>query len=521
MKGTTMDSHFKNAEYKFIAGEEVIFMEELSARRKVVRKEAVRGSSDSNPPAALTDELSIVIHGDASSNACNGSNSDWLRSIIDDVGMLGNNNLQKPKIQKVPRMLRDIESNKKCFDPLVVSIGPYHHGKLELQFMEKFKILLAQQYAKENEALINDMYENVAEVAGDARKCYAEGSTDAFDEKAFTRMMFLDGCFVLQFIYCIVNEKHADMKMKSHDIAFVRRDLFLLENQLPFEVLKALMSLRFEKGGGQEMINIFIKRSRPDPPQADGGKASLMNLFRKHVGASSRGHPECEDTKFNNQPIHLLEIVQTQLVDVGAFTKGGCYLTGEWCSYRSAMELKKVGIHFRPSKTRRFSDITFEYTGVSSQLTLPPITIDDSTKSMLLNLVAYEACPDTPDDFGVTSFVCFMDSLIDQAEDVKELRSKGILLNFLGSDQQVADLFNEIARDLVPNPHGFVNVKGGIEKHYKNNVKVWMAEWRHTHFSTPWTIIALVAAIVAITLSVLQTVLGAIQTYLTVYPPNK
>ncbi len=44
-----------------------------------------------------------------------------------------------------------------------------------------------------------------------------------------------------------------------------------------------------------------------------------------------------------------------------------------------------------------------------------------------------------------------MDSLIDLAEDVMVLRSKGILLNFLGSDQEVANLFNAIAKILVPN----------------------------------------------------------------------
>lgn len=124
---------------------------------------------------------------------------------------------------------------------------------------------------------------------------------------------------------------------------------------------------------------------------------------------------------------------------------------------------------------------------------------------MLLNMVAYECSPNGPDDFGVSSYICLMDSLIDHEEDVKELRSKGIFLNFLGSDQQVADLFNEIADNLVSHPYAYAAVKDGIEKHYKNRLKIWLAEWLHTHFSSPWTVLAFIGAVLALVLTVIQT----------------
>ncbi|XP_047259739.1 putative UPF0481 protein At3g02645, partial [Capsicum annuum] len=220
----------------------------------------------------------------------------------------------------------------------------------------------------------------------------------------------------------------------------------------------------------------------------------------------------------NRLPAHLLELLKTHLIDLNAFSEGGCYLRGEWCSYRSAMELRRAGIRFRPGKSRRLSEVKFTSFHCSALLTLPPITVDDSTKSEFLNLVAYEACPDTPDDFGITSYLTLMDSLIDHAGDVKELRSKGILLNFLGSDQEVADLFNEIARDLVPNPHAYVDVKDKIEKHYYSKSKIWIAEWKNTHFTSPWTVLAFIAALFVIGLEVTSTFLAGIQTYYTVHP---
>ncbi|KAM7505325.1 hypothetical protein LguiB_004229 [Lonicera macranthoides] len=473
------------------ANDEVIFMEEEqehSLRRKVIRKEINRGTCVSNPPTCISDELSIIIQPNTPSDPCTETEDEWLQFL--ENGKFSDTS-EKPKIQRVPPMLRDIESNKKCYDPVVVSIGPFHHGKPDLTPMERFKHSLTQMYAKKSRVSVKELYKKVAEVSGEARKCYTEDSTADFDEEVFARMMFLDGCFLLQFVSCIVEDKSKKMKMKSRDISFVRRDLLLLENQLPFKVLKVLMN-----------------EGELEPDKEN----KCIEKFKKFFNFS---------TVYNGLPVHLLELVRSQLIDVKAFVGRGSHPNGEyWYSYRSAMELKKVGIHFKPGTSTRYSDIEFKSKGFSSVLTLPPITIDDLTKSMLLNLVAYEACPDTPDDFGVTSYICFMESIIDHGEDVKELRSRRILQNYSGSDEEVAELFNEIARDLVPNPHGFIEVKSGIEKHYKNNVKVWMAECKHTHFSSPWTVVAFFAAIFAISLSVIQTVLTAIQTHLTAHPPR-
>uniref|UniRef100_A0A5B6ZF54 Uncharacterized protein n=1 Tax=Davidia involucrata TaxID=16924 RepID=A0A5B6ZF54_DAVIN len=456
-------------------------MEELSTGRKVVQQEAGGGSGGGNVPEVADENrsLSIVIQQDD--------------LFCSSGGESENNKLQKPKIQKVPHKLRKIESNKECYDPLVVSIGPYHHGKPELEAMEKLKSVWAQQYAKHSQDTIAVLLNEVVEMVSDARNCYLEGSTDGFDDAAFAKMMFLDGCFVLHFIYCIVDEKQKDLKIKSHDTALVRRDLFLLENQVPFQVLEALMSFRFKENEGEQMIKRFIMRSRKEPVQEERGVL--------------------------NQPLHLLELVRAQFIDFNAVNEvHGCYLTGEWYAHRSAKDFKAAGIHFMPSKTTRLTDINFESKGTFGQMTLPRTKIDDTTKSFLLNLVAYEACPDSPDDFGVTSYVCFMDTLIDHAEDVKVLRRKGILLNCLGSDQQVADLFNEITKDLVPSPHAFKTVKSRIELHHSNSMNIWMAEWRQTYLRSPWTVIAFTAAILALFLTVIQTVLGAFQTYFAAYP---
>ncbi|XP_009793821.2 UPF0481 protein At3g47200-like [Nicotiana sylvestris] len=479
--------------------------------------------ADINP-----EEWSITLHQESYSNSHEISEKErkWLSSV-ENYPAIGSS--EKPKIQMVPKMQRESESNIRCYEPLVVALGPFHHGKSKLQPMEKYKVLLANQFAKESSKAksvsIDALYTRVKDIVPSARDCYAEDITKYYSDVEFAKMMFLDGCFILQYIYCLVNSKsYKQLQMKSHDIAFIRRDLFLLENQLPFEVLHVLMSCRFKKDEGMRMIKTFILSAHAKPDLQNHGiiqsvKYLFLDFFGKNSEEEEPSLTQEESSKNDQLPAHLLEILRTQLIDPNAFSGGGCYLRGEWCSYRSASELSRAGIHFECGKKRCLSDIKFNSFRFSALLTLPPITIDDSTKSELLNLVAYEACPDTPDDFGVTSYLCMMDSLIDHAEDVKELRSKGILLNFLGSDQEVANLFNEIATDLVPNPHAFIDVKHKIENHYNDKGKVWVAEWKNTHFDSPWTVVAFIAAIFLILLQVADTVLAGFQVKFA-EPPN-
>lgn len=139
-----------------------------------------------------------------------------------------------------------------------------------------------------------------------------------------------------------------------------------------------------------------------------------------------------------------------------------------------------------------------------SRLILPPLTIEESFKSVLLNLIAYETCCDASGELWVTSYACFLDSLIQDVEDVKVLQSEGVL-NIFVREQEVADLFNQMSRNLVPNPYAYSDVKRRIELDRKSIIKKWVAEWMNTYFSSPWSFIALVAATFTIILTVIQS----------------
>ena len=62
-------------------------------------------------------------------------------------------------------------------------------------------------------------------------------------------------------------------------------------------------------------------------------------------------------------------------------------------------ELAAAGIHLKHSRTGFMKDISFE-SYFFGYLKLAPIIIDTSTKPKLLNLIAYEMCPNAPDDLS-------------------------------------------------------------------------------------------------------------------------
>nr|POE94051.1 hypothetical protein CFP56_34274 [Quercus suber] len=88
-------------------------------------------------------------------------------------------------------------------------------------------------------------------------------------------------------------------------------------------------------------------------------------------------------------------------------------------------------------------------------------------------------CPDFENDYGVTSYISFLDSLIDEAKDVIDLRKEGILRNLLGSDEEVALVFNEIGTDLVPNPEIYRDVRSKIQKYHEKKRMTYINEVIH------------------------------------------
>jgi len=228
-----------------------------------------------------------------------------------------------------------------------------------------------------------------------------------------------------------------------------------------------------------KIIEHFFEDNRAIPPQRESCWEKISNflseLARKLISRRSKSPGSMAiDSAFD----HLLELFYFTYVYGKRHHRRGRRLYREitsWNRYYSVNELKNVGISFMPSNTRVFTDVKFKNTLLGGALLIPQLSIEEETKPLLLNLAAYETCAGWY-SATCTSYVCFMRSLIDKPEDVKELRSKGILRTTIGSDDQIAQIFKEITTNLAPKPTAYTKVKRSVESHYRSSVKRWIIE---------------------------------------------
>ncbi|KAF3341722.1 hypothetical protein FCM35_KLT00360 [Carex littledalei] len=147
---------------------------------------------------------------------------------------------QPVTIYRVPASFR--EKRKALYEPRMVSIGPYYHGREELRAMEEHKWWCLRDFmSRKPEIGVNMYLKEVRKLEPQARQCYSESVQIGTDE--FVLMLLLDGCFILEYFL-----KHED---KETDILCdvgwggptIISDLFLLENQIPFFIIHKLASL--------------------------------------------------------------------------------------------------------------------------------------------------------------------------------------------------------------------------------------------------------------------------------------
>ncbi|GLT95842.1 hypothetical protein SLE2022_135020 [Rubroshorea leprosula] len=505
----------------------------------------------------------------------------------------------QPLIQRVTPILSDNQDIRKYFQPISVAIGPLHHpsengsdSTSRVRRAEKFKLQLAAMFIKYSCSNKEDLYNNVKNHLSSLKKCYdpdeqEEWKKKNWDDEDLAWMLLVDGCAILYFIYLDVNNKWEKLGGKIDLVAFAKLDLFLLENQLPFQLLQLLMSLCTrvpcvelgDEDEGQDSdtdkekapaevlmdsIHHFIKMNamnlaneeeqqpqqswqqqqsqqrsqwqkqpeeRSQRQQQQQPQQSLLQQQQQSQQRLQQQQQQQQPQQISifisdeEDPAHLLELLHRELIGVKSKSKRQQQVNksdGFWgtleraCSksqnrqytFRGATELKGNGIFFKArhdTRTRGVTDIEFCDNSCMPTIELHPIVVDDSTIPKLLNLIAYEMCPDFRNDYGITTYVAFLDSLIDKGADVKELRVAGVLHNGLGSDEAVARLFNQISDYLVPNPDLYLHLQRRIQVHCNS---VWasdLAQLYHTYFRTPWSFLVFLGAIAGLLLTGLQT----------------
>ncbi|KAJ4959534.1 hypothetical protein NE237_026645 [Protea cynaroides] len=167
----------------------------------------------------------------------------------------------------------------------------------------------------------------------------------------------------------------------------------------------------------------------------------------------------------------------------------------------SVSELYKSGIRFEPTKgditTVMFDTKTFKFQ-------LPSVSLDVNTEVVLRNLVAYEAAH-ASGPLVFTRYIELMNGIIDTEEDVKILREKGIVLNHLKSDKEVADLWNGMSKSVrLTKVPCLDKVIEDVNKYYSCSWKVKAKKFFKIFVFGSWKILTLLAVILIILLMTVQ-----------------
>ncbi|PIN09166.1 hypothetical protein CDL12_18248 [Handroanthus impetiginosus] len=182
----------------------------------------------------------------------------------------------------------------------------------------------------------------------------------------------------------------------------------------------------------------------------------------------------------------------------------------------SATELNEAEVGIKKSKTKSLKDISFR----NGVLRIPPVVIDDALESLYLNLIAFERFHVGAGN-EATSYIFFMNNIINNAKDVSLLHSCGVIQNLMGSDKTVVNLFNKLSKDITLDPESSLN-----DTHFKVRAyclkprQRWRANiWHNYNFTNPWAILSVIAALFLFVLTIVQAVF-AVLAYV-IPPPSK
>ncbi|XP_043700264.1 putative UPF0481 protein At3g02645 [Telopea speciosissima] len=167
----------------------------------------------------------------------------------------------------------------------------------------------------------------------------------------------------------------------------------------------------------------------------------------------------------------------------------------------SVSELYKSGIRFVVTK----GDITtVSFDAKTFTFHLPSVSLDVNTEVVLRNLVAYEAS-NASGPLVFTRYIELMNGILDTEEDVKLLRERGIVLNRLKSDKEVADLWNGMSKSVRLTKVPFLDkVIEDVNKYYSGRWKVKATKFLKSYVFGSWQCLTFLAAVLFLLLMTLQ-----------------
>ncbi|XP_042755773.1 UPF0481 protein At3g47200 [Lactuca sativa] len=410
-----------------------------------------------------------------------------LRDDKEKAPDLGNGGL--PLIFMVPSVFRDL--SPKCFQPRMVSIGPLHKQDKHLNEFEVKKTTYVHRFlyslGTTPDQMLEDCVLKVSSKLKFIKSCYAESTI--YNDLDLTKMMVIDACFILYFIHNHT-ERYGPFPINMLLTPSITLDLLLLENQIPFFVLKDIFESTILKYNATTSLSLYMHKLLISYNILED------NFVRRNVSLD-RNHD------------HILGLLHKHFHPVNNI-RSGDYTNPK---RHSAMELDRAGVSFMPYEDDnwalamkveylpRFS--WFPWFWNKPTLRMPKLIVDDRTELFLRNLIIYEQSSLVPK--YVTTYAWAIGMLIETPEDVAKLAKSEVLVT-VSSDQNARNLINNICKEVLYGDFFYHQQWQELDDYYNSYWPNAIAGLKRTYFSSPWNMIALFAGIVLFVLTVVQTI---------------
>ncbi|XP_050373407.1 UPF0481 protein At3g47200-like isoform X2 [Argentina anserina] len=471
----------------------------------------------------------------------------------------------KKCIFRVPKVLR--RQSPEAYTPDVVSLGPFHYrgkrgkedgkegkdvkegkdgkGEEDFQLLERVKESYVNEILSEMKNItLKELTAEVIELSDQkdeggfeqrARNFYAEPFAHILSED-FIEMMIVDGCFLIQLF-----RKNNYPKLRAYDdpifnmdcmFHFLCHDILLLENQLPWFVIRSLYDLTLKLYPDHEAsLSILILKAFSILPSlkqscstydrhlskikchCDADVLHILDLVRASIviplrTIEERAHKAAEKDGASNPEEHQMHTPKAdprQINPEGKINKKAvrkAMFDPDQHQMHTATALSKADIRFQPVIKESIMDIRFEKGGFRRNgiLMIPQLNVGMSSETLFRNLIAIEQCYHGYSN-EITSYAILMDNLISSKEDMELLCKEKVIGNWL-SDEDGCKFFSNLYKDIPHNKFYYADLCKQVNDHYRLRRFTWLAALKSEKFSNPWKILAFVTGIIILILAV-------------------
>ncbi|KAH9650183.1 transmembrane protein [Citrus sinensis] len=264
----------------------------------------------------------------------------------------------------------------KAYEPEMLAIGPYHHGKEQLLAFEEHKTRYLKKLLERTRIPLSDYVMAMRALEERARKCY--GGSTSLNRDEFVQMMLLDGCFIVEVI-----RKFRLKHLREDDdpnfklgwmLPSIARDMILLENQLPYFVIWKL----------------FMMTDMPSDSRNENFLVMILRFFNGILpGKGCRRDIVYQvDVYPINEIKHLAHLIHENWLPSPAGVeayRNNATNDSYWSFIGSATEIQEAGIHFRKVEVLK-DDSLFDIKFENGVMKMPSLEIGDATETILQNL---------------------------------------------------------------------------------------------------------------------------------------